>query len=80
MTISPFFNFIQIAWAPGKGMKDKEWKDYWEVEHGVSYIPWNKISLDTDLDLLEDGGVIDEDSLPEYLKGFFFPSLFVLHI
>ncbi|XP_073969717.1 insulator su(Hw) mRNA adaptor isoform X2 [Rhodnius prolixus] len=59
---------ITIAWAPGKGMKDKEWKDYWEVEHGVSYIPWNKISLDTDLDLLEDGGVIDEDSLPEYLK------------
>uniref|UniRef100_A0A023EYD6 Putative rna polymerase ii c-terminal domain-binding protein ra4 n=1 Tax=Triatoma infestans TaxID=30076 RepID=A0A023EYD6_TRIIF len=59
---------ITIAWAPGKGMKDKEWKDYWEVEHGVSYIPWNKITVDTDLDMLEDGGVIDEESLPEFLK------------
>ena len=33
----------QIAWAPGKGMKDKQWKDYWDVELGVLYIPIDKL-------------------------------------
>uniref|UniRef100_A0A1B6C775 RRM domain-containing protein n=1 Tax=Clastoptera arizonana TaxID=38151 RepID=A0A1B6C775_9HEMI len=58
---------ITIAWAPGKGMKDKEWKDYWEVEQGVSYIPWCKIPRDIDLELLEDGGMLDEESFPDWL-------------
>lgn len=62
---------LQLAWAPGKGVKGKEWKDYWEVELGVSYIPWNKLSniTDQDLELLEEGGMIDEDTLPPQLKG-----------
>ncbi|XP_072743913.1 uncharacterized protein Isha [Anoplolepis gracilipes] len=62
---------ITLAWAPGKGVKGKEWKDYWEVELGVSYIPWNKLIniTDQDLELLEEGGMIDEDTLPPYLKG-----------
>lgn len=60
---------FQLAWAPGKGMKGKEYKDYWEVEQGVSYIPWSKISTDVDLELLEEGGMIDEESFPEWLKG-----------
>lgn len=65
---------LQLAWAPGKGVKGKEWKDYWEVELGVSYIPWNKLIniTDQDLELLEEGGMIDEDTLPPYLKGAFF--------
>lgn len=52
-------------------MKGKEWKDYWEVELGVSYIPWNKLInvTDQDLELLEEGGMIDEDTLPPNLKG-----------
>lgn len=55
-------------------MKGKEWKDYWEVELGVSYIPWNKLTniTDQELELLEEGGMIDEDTLPAHLKGMFF--------
>lgn len=62
-----------MAWAPGKGVKGKEWKDYWEVELGVSYIPWNKLLniTDQDLELLEEGGMIDEDTLPPNLKGIY---------
>jgi hypothetical protein len=62
---------LQLAWAPGKGVKGKEWKDYWEVELGVSYIPWNKLHniTDQDLELLEEGGMIDEDTMPPKLKG-----------
>lgn len=62
---------ITLAWAPGKGVKGKEWKDYWEVELGVSYIPWNKLNniSEHELEMLEEGGMIDEDTLPPRLKG-----------
>ncbi|KAF8774068.1 SR-related and CTD-associated factor 4 like protein [Argiope bruennichi] len=60
---------VKMAWAPGKGVKGKEYKDYWEVEAGVSYVPIEKIAADQEaLDLLEEGGFIDEESLPEHLK------------
>ncbi|XP_018910855.1 uncharacterized protein [Bemisia tabaci] len=59
---------ITLAWAPGKGMKGKEWKDFWEVELGVSYIPWNKLSADTDFELLEEGGMFDEETMPLWMK------------
>lgn len=49
-------------------MKEKEWKDYWEVETGTSYIPWNKLSHDTDFNLLEEGGMLDEETFPDWLK------------
>lgn len=60
---------IKMAWAPGKGVKGKDYKDYWEVALGVSYIPFEKLpdNLD-DLDLLEEGGFIDEESMPEDLR------------
>lgn len=58
-----------MAWAPGKGMKGKEFKDYWEVELGSSYIPHSKLADDVDLDLLEEGGMIDDDTVPEKLQG-----------
>lgn len=35
---------------------------------GVTYIPWSKLKPDIDVELLEDGGVIDEDTIPEWLK------------
>ncbi|XP_018022442.1 SR-related and CTD-associated factor 4 isoform X2 [Hyalella azteca] len=62
---------ITMAWAPGKGVKGKEFKDYWEVEAGCSYIPYSKLtSMSTsDLDSLEEGGVIDEETVPDWLKG-----------
>ncbi|XP_060525913.1 SR-related and CTD-associated factor 4 [Cylas formicarius] len=59
---------ITLAWAPGKGVKGKDFKDYWEGDLGVSYIPWVKIKEDVDLDLLEDGGMFDEDTLPAWMK------------
>lgn len=52
-------------------MKGREWKDYWEVEFGVSYIPWNKLTRDTDYDLLEEGGMLDQETMPDWLKGTF---------
>ena len=63
-------NQVKITWAPGKGIKNKEYKDYWESDIGSSFIP-HKILLeqeDIDLDQLEEGGMIDEDSIPERLK------------
>jgi hypothetical protein len=62
------YHFLQLAWAPGKGVKGKEWKDYWEVDLGVSYIPWAKLTRDSDLDALEEGGMIDEETVPEWIK------------
>lgn len=59
---------ITISWAAGKGVKSKEWKDYWDIDLGVSYIPWDKLSHDTDLDQLEEGGMFDEDTLPQLIK------------
>lgn len=59
---------ITISWAAGKGVKSKEWKDYWDLDLGVSYIPWNRLSVDTDLTSLEEGGMFDEDSMPDWMK------------
>lgn len=59
---------ITISWAAGKGVKSKEWKDYWDLDLGVSYIPWEKIARDVDLEALEEGGMFDEDSMPLWIK------------
>ncbi|XP_056641196.1 uncharacterized protein LOC130448053 isoform X1 [Diorhabda sublineata] len=59
---------ITLAWAPGKGVKGKDLKDYWEGDLGVSYIPYTKIKQDIDIDLLEDGGMIDEETMPQWMK------------
>ena len=45
---------LQLAWAPGKGMKDKQWKEYWEVDLGVSYIPIDKLDPQVDMAALEE--------------------------
>lgn len=55
---------IRMAWAPGKGFKEyKKFKDFWEVDVGASFIPYSKIDSSIDFDTLEEGGVIDEDSM-----------------
>lgn len=59
---------ITISWAAGKGVKSKEWKDYWYLELGVTYIPINKLSLSTDFQALEEGGMFDEDTMPSWMK------------
>lgn len=71
-----------MAWAPGKGVKGKEYKDYWEVDLGVSYIPYKKIPESAEvLDNLEEGGWIDEESLSEKLKSKFqFESIIIIKL
>uniref|UniRef100_A0A6P7FT53 Uncharacterized protein LOC114333801 isoform X1 n=1 Tax=Diabrotica virgifera virgifera TaxID=50390 RepID=A0A6P7FT53_DIAVI len=59
---------ITLAWAPGKGVKGKDLKDYWEGDLGVSYVPYSKLKQDIDIDLLEDGGMIDEETMPQWMK------------
>ena len=58
---------LRVAWAPGIGVKESEFKDRWDVEQGVTYVPWPQ--MPEDLTRLKDGGIIDEESLPENLKG-----------
>lgn len=63
-------NHIKMAWAPGKGFKEyKKLKDFWEVSSGSSYIPYGKIDSSIDYNILEEGGVIDEDSMSMEMKG-----------
>eukprot|EP00063_Salmo_salar_P044267 XP_014019102.1 PREDICTED: splicing factor, arginine/serine-rich 15-like [Salmo salar] len=56
---------IKIAWALNKGIK-AELKQYWDVELGVTFIPWSKIRQDQIEDIRE-GGTLDPDTLdPEW--------------
>ncbi|XP_053604383.1 SR-related and CTD-associated factor 4 isoform X3 [Plodia interpunctella] len=71
---------ITVAWAPGKGVKGREWKDYWEAELGVSYLPWAALQQRwqlgaLSLDALEDGGAVDEDTLPPWLPPRIIPKM-----
>ena len=49
-------------------MKDKQWKDYWDVDLGCSYIPIDKLDPQVDMSALEEGGMFDEDTMPEWMK------------
>lgn len=51
----------QIAWALNKGVK-QEYKQFWDVDLGVTYIPWEKVKLD-DLDGFAEGGIIDQETV-----------------
>nr|XP_012774376.2 splicing factor, arginine/serine-rich 15 [Maylandia zebra] len=56
---------IKIAWALNKGIK-ADYKQYWDVELGVTYIPWSKVREDQ-LEELKEGGMLDVDTLsPEW--------------
>ncbi|XP_041067025.1 SR-related and CTD-associated factor 4-like isoform X2 [Carcharodon carcharias] len=56
---------IKIAWALNKGMKT-EYKQFWDVELGVSYIPWDKVKPE-ELERLCEGGMLDNETLcPEW--------------
>ncbi|XP_059824109.1 SR-related and CTD-associated factor 4-like [Hypanus sabinus] len=52
---------IKIAWALNKGMK-AEYKQFWDVELGVSYIPWDKVKPE-ELERLCEGGMLDSETL-----------------
>lgn len=56
----------QAAWAPGKGVKESQFKDNWDVDLGVTYIAWD--DLPADLEQLLEGSILDDDSLSEPLR------------
>lgn len=61
---------IQIAWALNKGVK-QEYKQFWDVDLGVTYIPWEKVKVD-DLDGFAEGGIIDQETVNDGKKNGFF--------
>ncbi|KAL2096573.1 hypothetical protein ACEWY4_008721 [Coilia grayii] len=52
---------IKIAWALNKGIKP-DLKKLWDVERGVTYIPWEKVKVD-DLESYREGGMLDAETL-----------------
>lgn len=64
-------SYIKMAWAPGKGVKGREYKDYWDVDLGASFLAFDLLTdTTTDLESLEEGGMMDEDSLPLPVREF----------
>nr|XP_020468805.1 splicing factor, arginine/serine-rich 15-like [Monopterus albus] len=56
---------VKIAWALNKGIKPVH-KKFWDVERGVSYIPWSKVKFE-ELESYREGGMLDMDTLnPEW--------------
>lgn len=56
---------FKIAWALNKGIKSAH-KKFWDVERGVTYVPWNKVKVE-ELDSYREGGMIDPESVnPEW--------------
>ncbi|NWY51096.1 SFR15 protein, partial [Chionis minor] len=57
----------KIAWALNKGIKP-DYKQYWDVELGVTYIPWDKVKPE-DLESFCEGGMLDNETLSPEWKG-----------
>ncbi|XP_051934402.1 SR-related and CTD-associated factor 4b [Hippocampus zosterae] len=57
---------VKIAWALNKGIKVAH-KKFWDVERGVTYIPWTKVKAE-ELDSYRAGGMLDPDTLSEEWK------------
>ncbi|XP_017271933.1 SR-related and CTD-associated factor 4-like [Kryptolebias marmoratus] len=55
----------KIAWALNKGIKPAH-KKFWDVEKGVTYIPWSKVKVE-ELESYREGGMLDPETLnPEW--------------
>lgn len=68
LSLLPSFQPSQLAWAPGRGVKGAIFKDYWELASGASYIPWDKIPNEKELEKLSDGGWIVPETCPPGMK------------
>ena len=60
-------SFFQVAWAPGIGVKESMFKEFWDVEQGATYIPYDRLPMD--ITPYVNGGMLDEDTLPDRMKG-----------
>ncbi|XP_031719461.1 SR-related and CTD-associated factor 4-like [Anarrhichthys ocellatus] len=59
---------VKIAWALNKGIKSTH-KKFWDVERGVTYIPWSKVKVE-ELESYREGGMLDAETLnPEWNNG-----------
>ncbi|XP_042342214.1 SR-related and CTD-associated factor 4-like isoform X2 [Plectropomus leopardus] len=59
---------VKIAWALNKGIKSAH-KKFWDVERGVTYIPWSKVKVE-ELESYREGGLLDAETLnPEWNHG-----------
>lgn len=58
---------IKIAWALNKGIK-ADYKQYWDVELGVTYVPWDKVKPE-ELESFCEGGMLDSDTLNPVVSG-----------
>lgn len=52
----------------------QEYKQFWDVDLGVTYIPWEKVKLD-DLDGFAEGGMIDQETVNNGEENIFAPEL-----
>lgn len=64
--------YIKVAWATNKGInKAGHVKQFWNVEVGCTFIPWDDLEKHSsecnDLIKWSEGGLVDEDSLPQRL-------------
>ncbi|XP_016098004.1 splicing factor, arginine/serine-rich 15-like [Sinocyclocheilus grahami] len=59
---------IKIAWALNKGIK-MDLKKFWDMERGVTYIPWDKVKPN-DIRSLQEGGMLDAETLKPEWKSF----------
>jgi hypothetical protein len=62
--------FFKVGWATNKGLKDRL-KEYWDADHGCTYIPYSEIKNIGSVTALAEGGTIDEESMPSFLKRLF---------
>lgn len=51
----------QIAWAMNKGVGGR-FKKYWNMDLGVTYVPWEKLK-ETEIVALREGAVLDQETL-----------------
>ncbi|XP_068601471.1 SR-related and CTD-associated factor 4-like [Brachionichthys hirsutus] len=52
---------VKIAWALNKGIKSAH-KKFWDVERGVTYVPWSKVKVE-ELESYREGGILDAETL-----------------
>ena len=59
---------LQLAWAPGRGVKGAGLKGFWDQEIGASFIPWNFIKGQGDVNNMAEGGWVDPPTCPPGMK------------
>ena len=59
---------IQLAWAPGRGVKGASFTNCWDQSTGTSLIPWDKVTGQELLNQLAEGGWVEPNTCPPGMK------------